>query len=86
MDKSLSKQITINISEDQTIIELSKIVQPYQAEIYLKKFIKGNTIEINLKSFLGLITLQLKNNDQIVVRTEGEDCEEALEKVIKFLT
>ncbi|MDT8861480.1 HPr family phosphocarrier protein [Alkalihalobacillus sp. MEB130] len=84
--KPVSKQITINISEDQTIIELSSLVQPFQSEIYLKKMIRGNVVEVNLKSLLGLITLQLKNHDQIIVRTVGEDCEEALVKVMEFLT
>lgn len=86
MSKSSSKEIVVNITEEQTIIELSKIVQPYNAEIYLKKLVGGNVIEVNLKSFLGLITLQLKNNDQIIVRTVGEDCEEVLEEVVRFLT
>jgi len=86
MVKTVFKQITINISEEQTITELSKLVQPNHSEIYLKKFLNENIIEINLKSFLGLITLRLKNNDQITVRVVGEDCEEALEKVIGFLT
>lgn len=86
MEKTVDKKIIINISEEQTIIELSKVVQPYHSEIFLKKFLDGNITEINLKSFLGLITLRLKNNDQITVRVVGEDCEEALEKIVEFLT
>lgn len=86
MEKTISKQIIINISEDQTIVDLSKLVQPYNSEIFLKKFLKGNTIEINLKSFLGLITLQLKNNDHVTVRVVGDDCEEVIDRVVKFLT
>jgi phosphocarrier protein len=84
--KIASKHITVHISEEQTITELSQLVQPFRSEIYLKKFVNGNVIEVNLKSFLGLITLQLKNNDRITVRTLGEDCHEALEKVVDFLT
>jgi phosphocarrier protein HPr len=86
MPKTVSKQITINISEDQTIIELSKAVQPYHSEIFLKKWVNGSLVEVNLKSFLGLITLQLRNNEIIEVRVVGEDCEEAIEKVVKFLS
>lgn len=86
MEKSAFKEIIISISEEQTIIELSKLVQPFHSEIFLKKIVSGDIREINLKSFLGLITLQLKNNDQIMIRVVGEDCEEALEKVAEFLT
>lgn len=86
MEKTAFKEIIINISEEQTIIELSKLVQPFNSEIFLKKILNGNIREINLKSFLGLITLQLKNNDQIMIRVVGEDCEAALEKVTEFLT
>ncbi|WP_227935613.1 HPr family phosphocarrier protein [Alkalihalobacillus deserti] len=86
MNETASKQIIIHISEEQTITELSELVQPFRAEIYLKKVVNGNVIEVNLKSFLGLITLQLKNNDRITVRTIGLDCNEALNKVVEFLT
>ncbi|ARK31213.1 HPr family phosphocarrier protein [Halalkalibacter krulwichiae] len=85
MEKA-SKQIIVNISEEQTITELSQLVQPFASEIFLKKLVNGNIIEVNLKSLLGLITLQLKNNDRITVRTVGEDCHEALNKVVAFLT
>ncbi|MFC0558822.1 HPr family phosphocarrier protein [Halalkalibacter alkalisediminis] len=86
MSETASKQISIHISEEQTITELSKLVQHFKAEIYLKKIVNGNVIEVNLKSFLGLITLQLKNNDRITVRTIGSDYNEALSKVVEFLT
>ncbi|MGO4887466.1 HPr family phosphocarrier protein [Anaerobacillus sp. MEB173] len=86
MPKESMKEITVQITEDQTITELSKVIQPYKSEIFLKKMVRGNVIEVNLKSFLGLITLQLKNDDKILVRTVGEDSEEAMEKVVKFLT
>ncbi|OIJ14046.1 phosphocarrier HPr family protein [Anaerobacillus arseniciselenatis] len=84
--KTVSQKIIINISEDQTIIELSKLVQPYRSEIFLEKFLNGSVREINLKSFLGLITLRLQNKDQITIKAVGEDCEEALIKVVEYLT
>lgn len=86
MEKSSSENIVVNISEDVTIIEVSKATQKFQSEIYLKKNVNGVIHEINLKSFLGLITLQLKNGDHITVQTIGEDCEEALEEVVNFLS
>ena len=86
MEKKSSKKITVNISEQVTIVELSKVTQKYTSEIYLKKTVNGVPHEINLKSFLGLITLQLKNGDSLMIEAIGEDCEEAMEEVLKYLT
>ncbi|GAE33739.1 HPr family phosphocarrier protein [Halalkalibacter akibai] len=78
--------ITVNISEDQTITGLSQLIQPYKSEIYLKKLVRGSVIEVNLKSFLGLITLQLSNGDRLTVRAVGEDSEAAIKEVVEFLS
>ena len=86
MSKVSSQEIVVHITEDQTIVGLSELIQPYQSEIYLKKLVLGTVTEVNLKSFLGLITLQLRNGDRFTVRAVGEDSEEALNEVIEFLT
>ena len=86
MEKSLTKDIVVNISDKVTIVEVSKATQKFQSEIYLKKAVNGTPYEINLKSFLGLITLQLRNGDRLNIRTVGEDCEEAMEDVVGYLS
>lgn len=86
MAKNFSRQIEINLTENQTIVDLSEFVQNLNSQIYIKKNVNGNIIEVNLNSFLGLITLQLKDKETVVVRTVGEDSEIALKKVIEFLT
>lgn len=86
MSNETTQEIKVKITEDQTIIELSKLIQPYQSEIYLKKMVRGSVIEVNLKSFLGLITLQLQNDDSLLVRAVGDDSEAALKQVVEFLT
>ncbi|MFB5662299.1 HPr family phosphocarrier protein [Alteribacillus sp. HJP-4] len=82
----MKKEIIIQISENQTITELSQLLHPYQAEIYLEKKDGSHIIEVNLKSFLGLITMRLQNGDRVNVRTEGKDAENALEAVVEYLT
>ncbi|UOQ91988.1 HPr family phosphocarrier protein [Halobacillus shinanisalinarum] len=84
--KESNQEIIVNISEEQTIIELSDRLQPYKSEIFLKKIYQGSIYEINLKSFLGLITLKIKNGDKIWVRAAGTDCKEALQSVVEYLT
>jgi len=85
MEKSSTKNIIVHISDNVTIVEVSKATQKFESEIYLKKNVNGTIHEINLKSFLGLITLQLRNGDQLTVRTVGEDCEEAMADVVQYL-
>lgn len=80
------KDIVVNISDKVTIVEVSKATQKFESEIYLKKNLNGTPHEINLKSFLGLITLQLRNGDHLNIRTVGEDCKEAMEDVIGYLS
>ncbi len=74
------------MTESQTIIELSQIIQQYNAEILLKKNVNGSLIEANLKSFLGLINLRLHDGDEIIVHCVGEDAEQALREVEAFLS
>lgn len=85
MDNRVSKTITVNITEDVTIVEVSKATQKYNSEIYLKKVVNGTPHEINLKSFLGLITLQLKNGDKLTIEAEGNDAQAALDEVANYL-
>lgn len=86
MAKTVTKDIIVNISDDVTIVEVSKATQQFQSEIYLRKNVNGTVHEINLKSFLGLVTLQLKNGDRLTVRTVGEDSEVAMENVVQYLS
>ncbi|SEN29554.1 phosphocarrier protein [Mesobacillus persicus] len=86
MEHCSEKEIVVNISEKVTIIEVSKATQKFEAEIYLKKVVRGTPYEINLKSFLGLINLNLKNGDKIVVKAVGSDCQEAMDEVVHYLS
>lgn len=86
MENCSEKEIIVNIPDNVTIVEVSKATQKYQSEIYLKKVVNGTPYEINLKSFLGLINLQLRNGDRIKVKVVGEDCQQALEDVVQYLS
>jgi phosphocarrier protein len=84
--KESVQEITVNINGNQTIIELSEMIQSYHAEIFIKKIHQGSIYEINLKSFLGLITIRLNNGDKVWIRAEGNDHKEALRTVVDYLT
>jgi phosphocarrier protein HPr len=80
------KDVTVYLSENKTIVDLSQLIQKYDSEIYLTKIVNGSVFEVNLKSFLGLINLQLRNGDEIKVSVEGEDSRLALIEVIRFFS
>ncbi|GGP09567.1 HPr family phosphocarrier protein [Oceanobacillus neutriphilus] len=81
---SFKKNTVIHITEDQTIIELSYLLQKYDCEVFIRNE-SGNQIhEVNPKSVLGLATLQLRNGVEATVRAEGKDAEEAVLEVIRF--
>ncbi|WP_147802743.1 HPr family phosphocarrier protein [Alkalicoccus halolimnae] len=82
--KRVSKEVTVNIREEQTITELSAGLQPYQADVYIEKMSRGSHMKVNVKSFLGLVTIHLENGDSITISAEGEDAEEALEMTARF--
>lgn len=86
MAETHTKKVKVHIPDEHTIVDLSNLTQKYQSEIYLKKEVRGSIIEINLKSFLGLITLQLKNGDEITIQVVGEDSKEALAEVENFFS
>ncbi|WP_070120889.1 HPr family phosphocarrier protein [Bacillus marinisedimentorum] len=86
MSESIRENVPVQISDELTIVDLSALTQKYKSEIYLKKVVRGSVIEVSLKSFLGLITLQLQNGDEITIRAVGEDSEEAVAEVETFFS
>ena len=85
MDEA-KKVITINLDEKQTIVELSQLLSPFKSEVYIMNRTGGHVIEANVKSLLGLVSMQIQNGDEVTLRASGSDAEEALEKVVQFLT
>ncbi|WP_134702375.1 HPr family phosphocarrier protein [Ammoniphilus sp. YIM 78166] len=76
----------INLSEDRTILELSQILAQFSSVVIVKKYEGAFYKEANLKSILGLISLRLKNGDQITIEGTGEDEEQAVQAVATFLS
>ncbi|MDV2582199.1 HPr family phosphocarrier protein [Alkalibacillus haloalkaliphilus] len=85
MSGQLSKTVSIQLNDTQTIMELSQLIQKYDAEIFLQKNVQGSIREANLKSILGLINLQLQGDDQVKIICDGPDAESALQAIEDFL-
>ncbi|WP_026699697.1 HPr family phosphocarrier protein [Salibacterium aidingense] len=84
--EEFQKNIIIQIEENQTVIELGQLLQPFKSEVYLMNRSEGHVVEANVKSLLGLVSMHIQNGDQVTVRAVGSDAEEAAAKVINFLT
>jgi phosphocarrier protein HPr len=75
----------VNLSEDQTIIELSQILAEFSSTVLIKKNEGAYYKEANIKSILGLISLRLKNGDSVTIEATGTDEQEAVRAVSQFL-
>lgn len=62
--------------------EFVQIAKGFSSEIMVRKA----EIEANAKSSLKLMTLGAKHGDEILVRAEGEDAEEAVSTLVKRLS
>ncbi len=85
MEKATA-EIVINLNEKQTIVELTQLLAPFKSDVYIVNRSGGNVVEANVKSFLGLVSLRIGNGNRVTVRAEGSDAQEALNKVVQFLT
>lgn len=54
----------------------------FSAEIYLEKSGK----RINAKSIMGLMTLALAKGEEVILIVDGPDEEEAMDKLVDFIT
>ncbi|HLR73574.1 MAG TPA: HPr family phosphocarrier protein [Pseudogracilibacillus sp.] len=54
----------------------------FSAEIYLEKSGK----RINAKSIMGLMTLALAKGEEVILIVDGPDEEEAMDKLVEFIT
>lgn len=79
------RKAVVNLSEDQTIVELSQILAAFSSAVIVKKNEGAYYKEANLKSILGLVSLRLKNGDHITIQGTGEDAEAAVEAVARFI-
>ena len=79
------KEITVNVKDGDDARPIALLVQTanrYDSSVY----IDWNSKHVNAKSIMGMMSLALKNGEEVTVVTEGSDEEEALEGVGDYLT
>lgn len=71
-----------NYSEARPVAEIVQTASQYESRIYL---ISGNK-RINAKSIMGMMSLSLCNDEEIVVEAEGPDEESAVTAIVGYMS
>ena len=81
---SRKEVVVSNVSKehDNPIAELVQVACRYDSEIILE----SNNRRINAKSIMGMMTLGLTSGEDIMVSASGEDEQEAIENIEKYLS
>ena len=80
--------------QQQLTVELEAGLQARQAASFVQEanslmsdiFIEKETKHINAKSIMGVMSLAISSGESITLTTDGEDEQQAIEKLSKFLT
>lgn len=81
----IRQEITIQIPEGleaRPVALLVQVASQYGSEIYVESANK----KVNAKSIMGMMTLGLYTGETVTVSANGEDEEEALANIEKFLS
>lgn len=81
----IRKPVTIRISnglEVRPIAMLVQVASQFDSEVY----IENGSKKVNAKSIMGMMTLGLDADEEIIVCTNGPDEELAMQKVEDYLT
>ena len=80
----IKKPITVNLStglEARPVAQLVQVASQFNSEIYVEVGEK----KVNAKSIMGMMTLQLREGEEVLVKADGADEEEALEGIENYL-
>ncbi|MCR5792225.1 MAG: HPr family phosphocarrier protein [Lachnospiraceae bacterium] len=81
----VSKKMTINIPtglEARPVALLVQVASQYESSIYVEFEEK----KVNAKSIMGMMSLGLSVGEDVVVSVDGEDEQEAISNIEKYLT
>ncbi|MBR1876178.1 MAG: HPr family phosphocarrier protein [Lachnospiraceae bacterium] len=79
------QEVTVNVSGTDDTRPIAMLVQTanrYESSVYIDVQSK----HVNAKSIMGMMSLALKNGEEVTIVTDGADEEEALKGVGEFLT
>ena len=80
----IKKPITINLStglEARPVAQLVQVASQFNSEIYVEIGKK----RVNAKSIMAVMSLGVKQGNEVIITAEGEDEEEAIAEIQKVL-
>lgn len=81
----IKKPITIQLStglEARPVAQLVQVASQFNSDIYVEIGKK----KVNAKSIMGMMTLGLDSGEEVILTTNGEDEEKAMESIEKYLS
>ncbi len=67
--------------EARSTAELVQVAVKFESRVY----IEAGTKKVNAKSIMGMMSLELEHGDVIVVSADGQDEEQAIREIERFL-
>ncbi|MCR5748304.1 MAG: HPr family phosphocarrier protein [Lachnospiraceae bacterium] len=77
--------VVVNVKNDKDARPIALLVQT-ASQFDSKVYIDSEDKHVNAKSIMGMMTLSLINGSKVTVSADGEDEEEACERMQAFLT
>ena len=78
-------EVVVNVKDDKDTRPIAFLVQT-ASQFDSKIYIECGEKHVNAKSIMGMMTLSLTNGMSIAVSADGQDEEEAIDKIRAFLT
>ena len=78
------KTVTVNVKAEADARPIAMLVQ-LASQFDSSVYIDCDTKHVNAKSIMGMMTLALKNGEQVTVVTDGTDEDKAAEDIEKYL-
>lgn len=80
----VSKTIKVNLAADAEARPVAVLVQR-ASQFESKVFIQSGDKKINAKSIMGMMSLGLKQDEEVTISAEGEDEASAVENLAEYL-
>lgn len=80
----MKRSVVVRMHEEleaRPIANLVQVANKYTSKIHLQM----GEARVNAKSIMGMMSLALMNGETVVIETEGEDEEEAINALARFL-
>lgn len=79
------RKVTVNVKDAADVRPIAMLVQ-VASQFDSSVYIDCDTKHVNAKSIMGMMTLALKDGEEVTVVTDGADEEKAADDIEKYLT